>query len=225
MHGEKAVEMFQLVKANHLLPAKLEELIPLSFIGTAAVQFYKARIKMMGQLKVAEEQSKQTIKDGQDIGEMLLDIEARIGELLPTPSLKTALFKKKGSLTQTRSTLPEGITSQRASRARAIAKHPDVVARIKAQAREMDDIPTRTAVLNQIQADVDKKRTQETKGKMEKLKGIIALEQAKYLLALDECLRALPSKPPKSWNEEAFKEAKVKANILIRRLEVFHVSN
>jgi hypothetical protein len=73
---------------------------------------------------------------------MLLDIEARIGELLPSreesikgrpsPSGKRVQMKR-----------PEGITEKRAHHARAISEHPDIVEKVKAQAKKNEDIPTR----------------------------------------------------------------------------------
>jgi len=59
----------------------MEDLVPLSFIGQTAVTFYRQMIKGFDQLKMTEAQRKRTLKDGQEAGEMLLDIETRIGEL------------------------------------------------------------------------------------------------------------------------------------------------
>jgi hypothetical protein len=47
MKGEQAVEIFSLARAKGLLPEKLTDLVPLSFIGQAAVSFYRAKIKMI----------------------------------------------------------------------------------------------------------------------------------------------------------------------------------
>ena len=75
------MEFFKLVIANKLLPAKLDELVPMSFVGTAAVDFYRKKLKLMKELGVAEEQRKVTLRDGQQHGAMLLDIVARIGQI------------------------------------------------------------------------------------------------------------------------------------------------
>jgi hypothetical protein len=95
MKGEEAVELFALIKQENLLPGKVEELVPLSFIGQAAVSFYRQKIKLMDQLKMTEDQRRATLRDGQDAGEMLLDIEARIGELLPSKK-EVAESQRKG---------------------------------------------------------------------------------------------------------------------------------
>ncbi len=69
--------------------------------------------------------------------EMLMDVETRIGELLPAKeeALKTASTGGK------REKRMEGISMKRAVHARAIAKHPEIVEKVKAQARENEDIP------------------------------------------------------------------------------------
>lgn len=81
MKGEEAVQIFDLVIKNRTLPEKIDELVPLSFIGQTAVNFYRQKVSLMDKLGLAEDQKQATLKDGQDAGKMLLAIEARIGEL------------------------------------------------------------------------------------------------------------------------------------------------
>jgi len=57
---EEAIEMFKLIKANNLLPERIEDIIPMSFIGTAAVNYFRTKVKMMDKLKVAESQREAT---------------------------------------------------------------------------------------------------------------------------------------------------------------------
>ena len=76
---------------------------------------------------------------------MLLDIEARIGELLPDVNR----VPKKDADTKTfMKDLPEGIDKKKVHQARAIKNHPEIVEKFKAQARENEDIPMKTAVLH-----------------------------------------------------------------------------
>lgn len=94
---------------------------------------------------MTEAQRKATLRDGQDAGEMLLDIEARIGELLPSAEAMRSLSGKargdanKGITEMERtshpSILPAGMTSHRAQNSRAIRDNPAIVAKIKAPAR------------------------------------------------------------------------------------------
>ena len=158
MKGEKAVEIFSLIKKNNLLPTKLEDLQPLSFIGQAAVKFYRDKIKLMDQLKMTEDQRKATLKDGQQAGEMLLDIETRIGEIAmkETRILGKPESSQPGRLSGSK---PSGkppkherlnMNEKKMRQAQQIAKHPNIVAQIKAKAIENEDIPTKTAVLGEI---------------------------------------------------------------------------
>jgi hypothetical protein len=143
MKGEEAVELFALIKQENLLPGKVEELVPLSFIGQAAVSFYRQKIKLMDQLKMTEDQRRATLRDGQDAGEMLLDIEARIGELLPDigDNLKT-YPRKKGKTVKpvgVDTTVGSELSERRKRDAKTIKKNPEIVAKIKAQARENEE--------------------------------------------------------------------------------------
>ena len=103
-----------------------------------------------------------------------------------------------------------------------MAKHPEIVERIKAKARETEDIPTRTAVVSEIRYENEKKRRVEAEKNRVEIKAVVAIEQVQYLNALDRCLSALPQKPPKRWDESLLKEATAKAKIIIKRLEVFN---
>jgi len=220
MKGEEAMEIFKIVKAKGMLPAKMEDLVPLSFIGQTAVTFYRQMIKGFDQLKMTEVQRKRTLKDGQEAGEMLLDIETRIGELLPSvEEMGTKEVRQRAGAGQR--SLPQEMTSRRAHTARAIAKHPDIVERVKAQARENEDIPTRTAVVNEIRHVEEKKRHEGAESKRTESKALITIEETIYINALDRCISILPQKPPKKWDEIALKEATAKAKILMKRLEVF----
>ena len=230
MEGKQAMEFFNVVVQNNLLPANIDELVPLSFIGQAAVTFYRQKVKLMDELKMTEEQRKITLKDGQGAGEMLLEIESRIGEIaMNEPDLsKETRFDKGANIGGKPTGKPPkherlGMTARKVNDSQQIAKNPEIVEKIKAQAKANDDIPTKTAVLSEIRYQNEKKRRKEAEGKQQKTKMMISIDQSRYIMALDKCARTLPKEPPKEWNEAAFAEAKTKAQILIKRLEVFNV--
>ena len=68
---------------------------------------------------------------------MFLDIEARIGELLPTREKAMSTTKDSPSSSRERVHRPLGISEKRAHHARAISEHPDIVECVKVQAREI----------------------------------------------------------------------------------------
>jgi len=225
MEGEEAMEMFKIITQNRLLPATSEELVPMSFIGQAAVRFYQTKIKLMDQLGMTEAQRKATLRDGQDAGEMLLDIEARIGELAEKELPARSIAGGKGGGSSPSGEPPKyerlGMTRKKLEHARTIKDNPEIVAKIKAQARENEDIPTKTAVLNAIHYEKEKERQAAAAPVKEALRKAYPPEQMLYISALDQCIHALPQKPPKDWHEAAFREATAKAIIIRKRLEVF----
>jgi hypothetical protein len=112
---------------------------------------------------MTEAQRRATLRDGQDAGEMLLDIEARIGQLLPSrEEIRDTVKKnlKKGPVASDEGVgklLPEGLDKGNAYKFRAIAENPEIVEKIKAQAKENEDIPTKTAVRNAINHEKERK--------------------------------------------------------------------
>ena len=151
MKEEDAVKVFDLAVKGKSLPAKMEDLVPLSFIGAAAVKFYQTKVKLMDQLGMTEAQRKATLRDGQDAGEMLLSIEARIGELLE--SRPRGKFSDPNKNSGHGVKLPDGVSNDRSHQAQAIHRNPAAVAAVIKEARENEDIPTKTAVLKHIQLE------------------------------------------------------------------------
>lgn len=225
MEGEEAMEIFKIIKAKGMLPQKMEDLVPISFIGQTAVTFYRQMIKGFDKLHMTEEQRKRTLKDGQEAGEMLLDIEVRIGELAQKEEIAKPTYRPGLRGSARSELLPKherlGLSERRVKQSQAIARNPEIVERVKAQAREAEDIPTRTAVVNEIRYQKEKERRIEAESKREDSRGVVLIEQAEYLSALDRCITILPTKPPAKWGDATFKEAKAKAQIIVKRLEVF----
>jgi hypothetical protein len=220
-----AMKIFEMVRAGGNLPATLDKLIPLSFIGKAAVSFYREKLAMMQALGIAEEQRKATLSDGQDAGEMLLDIEARIGEIADNEA-SAAVFaprEKNGKFKEGKTGIapkPDrlGISQKKMESAQKIHRNPGVVERIKAQARENEDIPTKTAVLNQINHERELKRRAEVDARGGKAQ--TPFDVALFETALDRMI--MDTKViPKNWSEKDLKRCSAKARIIINRLSVF----
>jgi len=230
MKGEQAMEIFNLVKAKKMLPTKLDELVPMSFIGDLAVKFAQEKINLMEKLNMAESQRKATLKDGQGAGELLLTIEGRIGKiaLKEKPAKSIPIKTKKGFSGATPSgERPKherlGMNRKKMDQSQQIAKHPEIVEKVKARAKENEDIPTKTAVLSEIKYQKEKVRRKKSETfRNNKTKLQISIEESVYVTALDRCATVLPSVPPKTWSEGGFQMAKAKANIIIKRLEVFN---
>jgi len=222
IEGEEAMEMFKLVKASGMLPARIEELLPMQFIGTKALKYARDILNDPNvTLYMTEAQRKTALRDGQDAGDWLLSVEAKIGEQIinqPTHQIEKATNKTPPPHTKR----PDGVTQNMSKIARTIFRNPEIVEKVKAQARENEDIPTKTAVIAEVRYQNEKKRRVQAEVTKKKNRTIIAVEQLQYISALDKCIHYLPQKPPKDWDNNALKEATAKAKIIIKRLEVFN---
>ena len=204
-----------------LLERPIEELAPISFIGQAAVAGYRALIGRLDSLPMTEDQKTKTLADGQQAGKMLLAIEGRIGELLPSMD---EVRRKGGSR---RSAYPDGYGGDkgrhRAQKARAIADNPEAVAEVIAEAEENEDIPTKTAVLNKVRFKKEKERREAAEARnKDKPEVIMSMDEQRYLHGLDQALLAIPSTPPRDWHPGPLQQAKAKWSILFTRGEAFN---
>ena len=164
---EEAVKIFDLVVKENMLPARLEDLVPLSIAGPVYIGFMKGKAKALKQLadnalargdkeawKMLEDQRKATLHDGQDTGEVILNIEARIGELYEALPSEAGVRPRNGQARGKQAGIKEaGIEHNRASKAVQVHRNPSAVAAVIKEARENEDIPTKTAVLNKIKGD------------------------------------------------------------------------
>jgi hypothetical protein len=172
---------FDIAVKNHALPATMEELVPLTFMGRLAVKAYTEKIKAMKELGIAEEQRAATLSDGQDAGEMLIRIETRIGEIcsrLETKSGKGggnySKSKKKSNLdsdkievqdTKTAKIKEMKLPKTKARNYEIMNANPEAVEQAIAKAREEEEIPTCSDVINIVHSR-DKASKQKEKSKM-----------------------------------------------------------
>ena len=213
---------FELALKTKELPTKIEELVPLSFMGQTAVNFYKNQISLFDNLGISEEQRKKTLKDGQDAGVMLLEIESKIGELCRSVPMRP-VRKKDGKLAGQEKTVKTEIPHRKRKIAYKIYENPKDVQDTIEEAIANDDIPTKTAVLNKIKYNKEKERREKAeKNKHEPSKLTMSLEEQQAILSLEKMITTCPKEWPKNWNQETFQKAKGYANILIKRLEVFN---
>jgi hypothetical protein len=153
---------FDVAIKNKMLPATMEELVPLSFMGRAAVKAYTEKIKAMKELGIAEEQRAATLSDGQDAGEMLIRIETRIGEICsrlekqpgkggggdPKKHLYSPKIEVEGTKKSKLKEMKLPITKAR--NYEIMNANPEAVEQAIAKAREDEEIPTASDVINII---------------------------------------------------------------------------
>lgn len=222
MNGEEVFAAL-MRKLPGWLERPIEDLVKMQAVGSVYLDTHRSILRRLksGQIELAEEDRKSRLAEGQAIGEAILDVEARIGELLPSPEAAMGQSESKRGSRKGESRpkiMPDGISKHQRESARIIARHPEAVAQVKAEAKENEDIPTKTAVLNRVRLNAERKRRASTPPPSEIE---ITAEQMKYLNTLERIANLLPIEPPADWNEKAFQRAQAYARIIIKRLEVF----
>lgn len=140
---------------GNYLPSKLNELAEFVLVGREKLNMVRAGIKALDKLDVAEEVRKQKKEEAQMLAEALLDAEVRIGEiLLKMPKSGGGRPSEKTISTGANSFKPKlevakelGFDQFQVSRFQTLAENKDLVEQVKQEARDEDDLPTRSAVL------------------------------------------------------------------------------
>lgn len=173
------------------LPSKLEDLAQFVLIGRDKLAMVRAGIKALDKLDMAQEVRQQKKEEAQMLAEALMDAEVRIGEILlamPKASGKHenranqyASAKSNTTVTSSTQQTPPppvqtkeeavkklGFDKIQVSRFQTLAKNKDIVEQVKQEARENDDLATRTAVLQAVKAKQVEEKKEERIVKIEK---------------------------------------------------------
>ena len=142
------VIMNSLQTVNSNLPATPKELAPFIAVGTAAVN---AARKILKSKTLTQEQFNSVLTKAQEQGEIVIDAKAELGKFIKdTPSKsgeRTDLLPSKQEVGKTSTFTYLGLTQRQASNYQTIAKNPIAVEKAKAIAKENNDIPTESLVL------------------------------------------------------------------------------
>lgn len=160
--------MNELTLANNNLPSNIEDLSKFVLVGREQLVAVRAAIRAIDKVGVAQEVRKQKLKEGQEIGEAVLDAEVRIGELMRdvpkasggdrrSENFKTAnggRFETKTEAVAKMMGMDAATDKNKVEhmikRFETLAAHPEIVAQAKAEARENDTIVTRADVLEMV---------------------------------------------------------------------------
>ena len=138
------------------LPDIIQDLAKYVLVGREAVKAIKAELNAMKKLEVHQWRVTQRREEAQILAGDLLDAEAKIGQILKTSSRSS--FKKGGE-----KSLPEMITHKQSYIFQQLAENMAIIEQVKADAREQEDLPTRTEVLRRIKLAQVEKRIAELK--------------------------------------------------------------
>lgn len=152
--------MNELAAPNKQLPDTLPDLAAFVLVGREKLTAVRAEIRAIERVQLAKEVRQQKQDEARMLSEALLDAEKRIGEL--TKAIPKAPADRKSEkyqndsavgLIKTKSEVITdlGFTPKQVERFEILADNPDVVEQVKQEARENDDIPTRTRVIDIVQ--------------------------------------------------------------------------
>jgi site-specific DNA-methyltransferase (adenine-specific) len=174
------------------LPSKIEDLAQFVLVGRDKLAMVRAGIKALDKLDVAEGVRQQKKEEAQMLAEALLDAEVKIGEILARmPKAKPGPEKISDSgvaypkQTKQEAIAKLGFDKKQAERFQTLAANKEIVEQIKQEARENDDLATRTAVL-QVVKERDKSE-QLKQAQFEKTATMNAAIETKPLVMLSDC--------------------------------------
>lgn len=173
------------LREQQQLPENIPDLAKFALVGREKLVAVRAEIRAIDKVGLAQEVRRQKLQEAQAISEAVLDAEVRIGELMAkVPKVKNNnpagknqhtgqndiavdlttkqnLFEK----TKTEIVRESGFTPKQVERFQTLAKHPEIVEQAKAEAREQDDIVSRSAVLKKIKTEERRIASEEKAGR------------------------------------------------------------
>lgn len=148
--------MTELITRTEQLPDNIVDLKRYVDIGREQLTALRAELRAMDKVGEVGELREKELKRAQDFAETVLDAEVRIGELMmdvpKAQGFASAIRDTdvQNAKTKTQVIEESGFNVKQVQRFELLAMHPELVAEAKAEARENDDIVTRSAVLNKI---------------------------------------------------------------------------
>ena len=146
------------VSPEYELPTEFEDVASFAIIAQEKLKSVRAEISAIQRLGLAQDVLQQKIQEAQQIAEVKTRAEMRLGELTAAMPKSTGnQYTKSASsshdekaLTKAEALSRAKINRTQASQYELMAAHPDVVEQAIAEARENDDIVSRSAVLSKI---------------------------------------------------------------------------
>lgn len=170
------------------LPNNLEDLSKFVLVGREKLTAVRAEIRAIDKVQLAEEVREQKKEEAQMLAEALLDAEVRIGDLLKQipkdNTFKGNQYKEvkphQCENSKKRETKQEVITrlgfnKDQANRFETLSSNKEIVEQVKAEARENEDIPTRSRVLQLVKEKT--KQEQFIENEFKKIENEIAIQK------------------------------------------------
>lgn len=168
--------MNDIILSEKNVPANISDLAKFVLVGREKLVAVRAEIRAIDKVGLAEDVRRQKLEEAQAISEAVLDAEVRIGELMaqiPKASggdRKSEDFKNdtavdfdKATPTKKEIIKQAGFTQKQAERFQTLAAHPEIVEQAKAEARENDDVVSRSLALNMIKTKQKEEQLEKAK--------------------------------------------------------------
>lgn len=195
--------MQDLTVVQHNLPATVDDLAKFVLVGREKLVAVRAEIRAIDKVGLAQEVRAQKLQEAQAISEAVLDAEVKIGELMAKVPKAINQYKSAvdSGVHSTKADVIEkaGFTVKQVQRFETLAAHPEIVEQAKAEARENDDIVSRSLVLNMVKAKVKKDEREAAKAEQ-----INRPRSARYvdIYSTDKKYRVIYADPPWSYNDK-----------------------
>ena len=201
--------MQDLTVVQHNLPATVDDLAKFVLVGREKLVAVRAEIRAIDKVGLAQEVRAQKLQEAQAISEAVLDAEVKIGELMAkVPKANNgganqyqakATPRSQEQKTKAEVIREAGFTPKQVQRFQILAAHPEIVEQAKAEARENDDIVSRSLVLNMVKAKVKKDEREAAKAEQ-----INRPRSARYvdIYSTDKKYRVIYADPPWSYNDK-----------------------
>lgn len=194
------------------LPTNIDDLAKFALIGREKLVAVRAEIRAIEKVGLAQEVRKQKLREAQDISEAVLDAEVRIGELMsrvPKASggdRRSENFKKDTAVSFEKPKADiirdAGFTTKQVQRFQTLAAHPEIVEQAKAEARENDDIVSRSLVLNMVKAKKQEEKRQERQDDIQQQINKPKTDNHVDIFTTDKKYRVIYADPPWSYNDK-----------------------
>ena len=192
------------------LPNTLEGLQEFILIEGARLEAYRAALKKVNRLNIAQDVWLKTLANAQTVARALLFAEMKLGDLL-----KAIPDKAASSARGTRS-LPSGITKKQSYEAQLLSDHANIVELTIVEAEQHQDIASRRAVLRAI----DRARKSVEKPERAEVDDVEAGSSKDAKKRLMKCLDLLQEPFPADLNDDDREVLRELARCIARRLAV-----
>jgi N6-adenosine-specific RNA methylase IME4 len=135
------------------LPATVEELHKFILIGKETLKAHKARIRAIEKVASAHAAKEAALQDAQDVADLVLDAEVKLGEMLEAidkPKFNGSIPGTIGRATT--KSLPPEITKKISHQAQTIKRNPDIIEQVRQRVRKEKRIATAQEVYKEIKA-------------------------------------------------------------------------